>query len=206
MPALHPRRFHRQVRLRPGCSSKFQMCGSDPFISLCRDSSVSLSWFSARPVRVPRRLFPRPPFFFQERRAAAIDQGSSLFLLTARRRSPATPGSGARNVFSAAARAAALATREIPREEIPPCPRANSSARGSPPAVETLHLPIGRHTSTAADFGIVPTWLGVRGSALVSRQPRPCSANERQDQIHEEKNQSKQKTQDSKQPGNDNPS
>src|SRR5229473_8210771 len=52
----------------------------------------------------------------------------------------ATPGSGARNAFSGAARAAASALRETPREENRPCRAANSSERDSPPAAASLHL------------------------------------------------------------------
>src|SRR5216684_3166547 len=73
--------------------------------------------------------------------------------------------SGATNASSTAATAAALALRETPPEEIPPCPAANSSARGSPLVADysprapaRLLLRAAAHTSTAAKCSQIETY------------------------------------------------
>src|SRR5437016_1016554 len=60
----------------------------------------------------------------------------------------AKPGADATSASSGAAPAVASATQETPREEIPPCRAANSSARDSPRADATLLLRATGHSST----------------------------------------------------------
>src|SRR6266700_3067967 len=61
-------------------------------------------------------------------------------------------GAGATSVCAAGAKVAASALRETPREEIPPCPAANSSARGSLPGGASLHLPASRRNAPGPAF------------------------------------------------------
>src|SRR6266704_4758137 len=61
-------------------------------------------------------------------------------------------GAGATSVCVAGARVAASAPRETPPAEIPPCPAANSSACGSPPAGASLHLPASRRNAPGPAF------------------------------------------------------
>src|SRR6266566_5307702 len=61
-------------------------------------------------------------------------------------------GAGATSVCVPGSRVAASALRETPREEIPPCPAANSSARGSLPGGASLHLPASRRNAPGPAF------------------------------------------------------
>src|SRR5712692_10294829 len=68
----------------------------------------------------------------------------------ARNRLRATPESGARNACATAATAAVSPAPDTPREEILPCPAANSSARDSPRAAARLRLLAARRIVPAA--------------------------------------------------------